>query len=800
MQLVHRPGLFLMIDSLATGGSERQFATLARAFDRDRFEVSLGCLTRRGSFLAGMEEIVEFNPGGSFLSRKAHQVRRRLVRHLRTNSIAIAQSFDFYSNLMLIPAARWARVPVVIGAHRNLGHSLTPLKSAVQHMAFSLCDRVVCNSRAAASRLIGQGVPESKVLVISNGLPPQAFAEAVPALPRLPGRLRVGFVARMNDAVKNHEGFLRAAARVASQLPDVEFVLVGDGHLRPALEGLAQRLGLAGSVRFLGERSDIPAVMAALDVMVLFSHSESLPNVVLEAMAAGVPVVASRVGGVPELVRHDETGLLVAPGDEDELAAAVTQLLTQPSVRARYGRRAREVARANFSLEIITRQYEQLYLQVLAEKNWNARRMVPQSPARPPNADTLRVSIVAPSTRIVGGQSVQADLLMRHWQSDPDVSARFIPIDPMLPKWLAWVNRLPYLRTIVRMPFYLSSLWRGTKDADMIHIFSASYSSFLLSPMPAWLTGRLRRKATLINYRSGEAGDHLRRSPSARTILRMADRVVVPSGYLRTVFGEFGVKTQVVSNFTDVDQFHYRLRQPLRAFLICSRGFHPYYSVDLVVRAFAQVQAQFPAARLCLLGNGPLESQVRHLAVELAAANVEFAGPISRKEIGRYYDQNDIFINASWVDNMPVSILEAFASGTPVVTTAPEGIRYIVEHERTGLLSDPGDWNGLAQNVCRLLKDPILASSLAHNAFEESQRYSWKKVREQWLEIYRSLAPQHYRRSTYLSHAGTMHPPCANALESRGDGNPEPTLGGTFPRVAGTALRRMHGEQLNSHE
>jgi hypothetical protein len=149
---------------------------------------------------------------------------------------------------------------------------------------------------------------------------------------------------------------------------------------------------------------------------------------------------------------------------------------------------------------------------------------------------------------------------------------------------------------------------------------------------------------------------------------------------------------------------------------------------------------------------------------------------------------------------MPVSILEAFASGTPVVTTAPEGIRYIVEHERTGLLSDPGDWNGLAQNVCRLLKDPILASSLAHNAFEESQRYSWKKVREQWLEIYRSLAPQHYRRSTYLSHAGTMHPPCANALESRGDGNPEPTLGGTFPRVAGTALRRMHGEQLNSHE
>ena len=187
--------------------------------------------------------------------------------------------------------------------------------------------------------------------------------------------------------------------------------------------------------------------------------------------------------------------------------------------------------------------------------------------------------------------------------------------------------------------------------------------------------------------------------------------------------------------------------------------------VDLVVRAFAQVQTQFPAARLCLLGNGPLRSQIQNLVVDLAATNVEFAGSISRKEIGRYYDQNDIFINASWLDNMPLSILEAFASGTPVVTTAPEGIRYIVEHERTGLLCDPGDWNALAQNVCRLLKEPILASSLAHNAFEESQRYSWKTVREQWLEIYRLLTPQHYSRSASTTPYAPGVDPCATLLE-----------------------------------
>ena len=95
---------------------------------------------------------------------------------------------------------------------------------------------------------------------------------------------------------------------------------------------------------------------------------------------------------------------------------------------------------------------------------------------------------------------------MRHWQTDPDVSARFIPIDPVLPRWLAWVERIRYLRTIVRMPFYLSSLWRGTTDADIVHIFSASYWSFLLAPVPAWLTGRLRRKATFDGARLAQIG------------------------------------------------------------------------------------------------------------------------------------------------------------------------------------------------------------------------------------------------------------------------------------------------------
>jgi glycosyltransferase involved in cell wall biosynthesis len=127
---------------------------------------------------------------------------------------------------------------------------------------------------------------------------------------------------------------------------------------------------------------------------------------------------------------------------------------------------------------------------------------------------------------------------------------------------------------------------------------------------------------------------------------------------------------------------------------------------------------------------------------------VTFCGVASRNEIGKYYDRSDIFINASRLDNMPVSVLEAYASGTPVITTAPEGMRYVVEDGRTGLLSEPGDAHALAANVLRILRDSDLASRLAANGFDRVRQYRWELVREQWLEIYRGLLPAKVARST----------------------------------------------------
>jgi glycosyltransferase involved in cell wall biosynthesis len=362
-----RPGLFLMVNSLERGGTERQFVTLATALARGAFDVGLGCLRRKGEFLEKVPDISEFSPGGSLYRWRSFRSRIALARHLRRRRIAVAHAFDFYANLILIPAARLARVPVVIGSHRQLGDLQTRKQFWAQNFMFNMCDRVVCNSQAAADRLLAAGIGQHKLVVIPNGLSEEAFAEAAPALPMAAEITRIGMISRMNDPAKNHRTFLRVAARLAAKFDHVEFVLVGDGPLRPDLEAFATQVGLGGRVCFLGDRNDIPAILASLDITILPSSSESLSNVILESMAAGVPAIAANVGGNPELLEDGKTGFLV-PLDDDSFVKAAEPLLLNPEQRKGCGKRAKMAASARYRLSAISHSYEQLYKSLLAEK------------------------------------------------------------------------------------------------------------------------------------------------------------------------------------------------------------------------------------------------------------------------------------------------------------------------------------------------------------------------------------------------------------------------------------------------
>lgn len=359
--------LFLMINTFETGGSERQFTVLAQNLTPPQFQTHLGCVSRRGPLAHNFPDAVQFPLGGSLFGWQSLRTRLNLSRHLRQHEVQIAHAFDFYTNLTLIPAAKLAHIPVVIGSHRQLGDLMTPAQFRVQACAFRWCDAVVCNSQAAADRLIATGLSRNKIAVIGNALPAEAFAIAAAALPKRLGVARVGMVARMNHRYKNHSGFLRIAAQIHRHMPDAEFVLVGDGPLRQELEREASSLGLGASAIFLGDRQDMPAVLASIDVAVNPSGSESLSNVILEAMAAGLPVVAYGVGGNGELL-NDQRGALIPANNETAFADAALKLLADSALREELGRSARQFAQDTFSLDRVRQRYMELYVTLLQNK------------------------------------------------------------------------------------------------------------------------------------------------------------------------------------------------------------------------------------------------------------------------------------------------------------------------------------------------------------------------------------------------------------------------------------------------
>jgi glycosyltransferase involved in cell wall biosynthesis len=360
----------------------------------------------------------------------------------------------------------------------------------------------------------------------------------------------------------------------------------------------------------------------------------------------------------------------------------------------------------------------------------------PAFPQRP-----VRLLVVAPSLQqFLGGQEVQADLLVRSWSGDPEVRVAFVSHNPPPPRALRWAGRVPGLRSVVRLPARLVALWRAARRSDILHIFSASHSSFLVATLPAWCMARLLRRRTIIHYHSPRGHEHVRDSRLARLVLRRSDVVVVPSRYLAEIFAAYAVPTEVVANAIDAGELRYRDRHALRPYLVCTRNFEPRYGVDVVVRAFAEIKKEIPSARLRLVGKGPEEAAIRALVRSLGVGDVEFCGAVSHDRIGEALDVADVFVNASRIDNMPISILEAFAAGLPVVSAASGGIPYLVEHERTGLLSAVDDVQALARNLRRVIAEPALAARLARNGRDESSRYEWPAIRAEWLQIYRASA------------------------------------------------------------
>ncbi|MDP2128930.1 MAG: glycosyltransferase [Pseudohongiella sp.] len=373
--------LLKVVTSFLSGGTEGQVDCLAKAIDRTVFDLGFACLHKEGPFLEELERLnisVKEFPIGKFSHPKTYVQQLKLAMYMKSEKVQISHSYNFYSNLVAVPAAKMAGVPVVIASIRDRGVYLTPMQKRVQRWTCSMADLVLVNAEAIRDWLIDQGVPAAKISVIKNGLELSSYQhnDKSPSIREELGiesksRL-VAMLSRLNPQ-KGVEEFLHAAVAVSNRHADVNFLVVGeklgykdgavtrDSEYHEHLQSLADSLGIAGRVSFTGHRNDVSNILPQCDLSVLPSHSEGLSNALIESMAASLPIVATDVGGNPELVKHNVNGFLVPVQDATALAAAINRILDDPKMAACFGFASRQLCEEQFSTVRMAALTQQLY-------------------------------------------------------------------------------------------------------------------------------------------------------------------------------------------------------------------------------------------------------------------------------------------------------------------------------------------------------------------------------------------------------------------------------------------------------
>ena len=360
------------ITDLDPGGAERALVQLVTRLDRKRWEPAVFCLSGPGQLVGELRAA-----GVPVICLGAKHWRQlgvvlRLSRELRQFRPAILQTFLFHANLAGRIAGRLARIKTIVSGIRVAEkRSRAPLW--FDRWTNGLVRANVCVSQAVADYSISRsGLSPKKIVVIPNGVDVARFAGAAPAeLTKLgiPVGSQVILTVGRLDRQKGLSTLIEAAAVVAPRFPNAHFLWVGEGPQRPELDRLIHEKGLVGRIHLVGWRPDVPELLAAGTVLVLSSLWEGMPNVVLEAMAAGLPVVATRVEGTSELVIDERTGLLARANSPPELAAAIESILTDPVQAKSMGQCGRERATAEFSWDKMVDRYCELYSSLLAERS-----------------------------------------------------------------------------------------------------------------------------------------------------------------------------------------------------------------------------------------------------------------------------------------------------------------------------------------------------------------------------------------------------------------------------------------------
>jgi glycosyltransferase involved in cell wall biosynthesis len=373
-------GVLYLMPWLIVGGAENQVVQLLRFMDRKRFRPVTCCIREPGSLTEEVEALGITTYCLGMRPKYGYQVVaavKKILEIVRKERIEILQAMEFNARVLGTIAAKLAGVPVNLAAEHYTGEWREPVfKKVTKRLTVPFIDRVICVAESQRDYLVrDRGFPPEKIEVIHNGIDLAKFD------PRAPARLRksdfsipedspvVGIVAALRPE-KAHHIFLKAAKRIAEKSGNARFMIVGDGERRGELERLARELGIAEKTVFTGVRKDVPEVLRLMDVTVLSSYPvvETFPVSLLEAMAMEVPVVATAVSGIPEMVDDGVNGFLTPVGDDEALAGAVSRLLADPAMARRMGALGRKKVAENFTIQRTAEKTQDFYTALLESK------------------------------------------------------------------------------------------------------------------------------------------------------------------------------------------------------------------------------------------------------------------------------------------------------------------------------------------------------------------------------------------------------------------------------------------------
>ncbi len=748
--------ILFIVPDLGTGGAERHVVTLAPALDPVRFRVSVVCIGEEGALFPTLAS-------NGVPARALHSRRRwlhalfGLVRIMRAERPDVVITRGYNADTLGRIAAAITRVPrAVVWVHNAT--DITP-RGAIRRAVYQVLGRLTsaCYGVAEEQRsyLVEQlGFPESKIDVIENGVDTSRFRPPQPGeRARVASELGVpvqgptiGILAMLRPE-KDHATALRAMKLVLDEIPDARLLVIGDGPLRQPLEQLAGELGVAGNVVFAGSRSDAASVLASVDVALLSSYTECFPMAVLEAMACEVPVVATEVGGLPDMVDDGVTGQLVPTRDPRAMANALIKVIRDPGRTAEMGRAARERVLERFTLERSVRMAGSTLERTAGRSG----------PGRP-----VRVTIVQDEVTVGGAENLLLGLCrnvdrslveprlicLRHpGEMAVDFEAAGVPVesmersgrfDPTTLLRLVRSFRTSGTDVVLLTHYHRAGLVLGRVavglagvPANVVAAHDMDLTSVGKRVLPRSVVETLFLSQALVllapsqgRYLHAEEG--VGRFPWRRT-----REVVIPNGIVLPPTPTPGDRVAARARL-DVD--------PADFVVGIVAVLRPQKAHGVLVRAIAQLAPAHPRLRLVVVGDGPEEERVHALVDELGIADrVLFTG--LRSDVPELLPGFDVSCLSSVHEGAPLVVLEAMAAGVPVVATDCGALRDLVADGEDGFIVPVGDPRAIADRLAQLIADPDLRHAMGERARARAEReFSIEQTVQGYQRLFSGLA------------------------------------------------------------